>query len=351
MHDQQALPQEALTLYRIVQAMNATLDFEARLQVMLEATTRELNLKATSLRLRSADGQRLELAAAFGLSATYLAKGPVEIMKSPVDQAALQGQTVRLLDVLHDTGYQYPAEAAREGIQSVLVVPLRLRGRVIGVLRAYSAEPHRFTEKEEAFLLAVADLGALAIDNAQRHRALFKIAGAINSSLQLEAVLQAILENTVTEMRLMAGVIRLLDPQGKSLNLAAAYGLSERYLQKGSVEVDRSVLGKAVRQGQPLAILDVSQEPGFQYPDEAMREGIRSILAVPIRVKDRIIGILGVYSAEPYRFAQEEIDFLSAVAHLGGIAIENAKLYATLQAKIQELKQDMSEWYQFLALG
>ncbi len=351
MTGQPSLPQETLTLYRIVHAISSTLDLSARLQAMLESTTRELRLKAASLRLLSADGKTLEPVAAFGLSEAYLAKGPVEVAKSPVDQIALQGQTVRLLDVLHDVGFQYPTEAAREGIQSVLVVPLRLRGRVIGVLRAYSAEPHRFTDKEEPFLLAVADLGALAIDNAQRHAALFKITQAINSSLRLDAVLQAILETTTAEMRLMAATVRLLDARGQTLQLAASYGLSERYLKKGPVEVERSAIDKVVLQGQAVAILDVGQEPGFQYPAEAIQEGIRSVLAVPIRVKDRIIGVLRVYSSEPYRFVKEEIDFLTAVAHLGGIAIENARLHEALQTQNLELRQDMAEWYQFVTMG
>lgn len=351
MTEPQTLPQEVLTLYRIAHEINSTLNLNARLRAILESTIRELTLKAASLRLRSPDGKTLSLVAAFGLSEAYLAKGPVEVEKSPIDQAALQGKTVRLLDVLHDVGYQYPAEAAREGIQSVLVVPLRVRGRVIGVLRAYSAEPHRFTDKEEAFLLAVADLDALAIDNAQRHAALFKIAEAINSSLHLDTVLKGILEHTVTEMRLMAGSIRMLDVKSQKLILMASYGLSERYLKKGAVMVGLSVIGQVVLKGEPVAIPDVRQDSQLQYPAEAIHEGIQSILSVPIRVKNRIIGALTVYSGEPYRFSLEEIDFLTAVAHLGGIAIENARLHEALEEQNKELKEDMTEWYQFQTLG
>ena len=76
-----------------------------------------------------------------------------------------------------------------------------------------------------------------------------------------------------------------------------------------------------------------------------------AMLMVPLAIRDKIIGVMRVYSAAPQRFTQKEINFLKAVANLGALAIENAKLYEQLKDRYEGLKQDLSEWYNFLSLG
>jgi GAF domain-containing protein len=97
-----------------------------------------------------------------------LRKGPVVRAQSALDRAALQGQVVIVPNVATNPLFQYPQAAQEEGIASVLCVPLRAHGEAIGVMRAYTAEPHDFSEIEQEFVQALADLGALAIVNARR---------------------------------------------------------------------------------------------------------------------------------------------------------------------------------------
>jgi len=131
----------------------------------------------------------------------------------------------------------------------------------------------------------------------------------------------------------------------------AAYGLSEEYLSKGVVEVAKSLIDQQVLRGEPVVLYDVEREPGFQYPEEAAREGIRSVLAVPLRVKERVVGVMRVYSAQPWRFDQAAMEFLTSIADLVALAIENARLHQALQERYEDLKLDVAEWYRFLALG
>jgi GAF domain-containing protein len=200
-------------------------------------------------------------------------------------------------------------------------------------------------------MLAVADLAAIAIENARLHTALFRIAQALTSTLELQPLLKQVLAATVMEMNLKAASVRLLDKSGKRLELVAAHGLSERYLTKGAVEVSKSPLDQRLLAGETVALLDVAGAEGFQYPDAAAAEGIRSVLAVPLRVKEKAVGVMRVYSAQPRPFTPVGVDFLLSVSGLVAVAIENARLYQALRVRHEGLKEDVSEWYRFLALG
>ena len=155
------------TLYDIARAATSTLDLPAVLQVIAESTARAMGAKACSIRLLDEDRARLRISAVTGLSAAYLAKGEVEVARSPVDRTALQGWPVRVPDVATSRSLQYPEAVLREGIRAMLVVPLNLRGTAIGVLRLYAGEPREFTDDDIGFLMAIAGQGATAIENAR----------------------------------------------------------------------------------------------------------------------------------------------------------------------------------------
>jgi GAF domain-containing protein len=95
----------------------------------------------------------------------------------------------------------------------------------------------------------------------------------------------------------------------------------------------------------------VEHEAGFEYPDEAVLEGVRSVLVVPLRLKDRNLGVMRVYSVRARHFGPVSIHFLTSAADLVALAIENAELYAALQARYEDVKLDVAEWHRFLALG
>lgn len=154
-------------LYQITLRISSSLDLDNVLGYLTEETANALGTKAAAVRLLDDSGQVLEMRAVFGLSESYLTKGPVELAKSPVDMEILSGQATQIADVRSDPGFQYPEAAKREGIISIASVPLIAKGRPIGVLRVYSNEPRKFTNAEMQFLIAVADLAALSIENAR----------------------------------------------------------------------------------------------------------------------------------------------------------------------------------------
>jgi signal transduction protein with GAF and PtsI domain len=154
-------------LYQITLRMSSSLDLDEVLSYLTEETAEAVGARASSVRLLSADGRKLEMRAVHGLSDAYLNKGPVELSRSPIDREILAGNATQLADVTSDPSFQYPGEAAREGIVSLASVPLIAHGRPIGVLRVYTGERRTFSDSDMRFLVAVADLAALSIENAR----------------------------------------------------------------------------------------------------------------------------------------------------------------------------------------
>lgn len=161
-----------VALYDVAKVINASLEPSEVLQEIAACVAKAMQVKACSLRLLDFRKRQLVLGAAYGLSDSYIHKGPILIEESGLDRKALQGKTVFLKDAQTDKTFQYGAKAVAEGIRSVLVVPLMLGKKAVGILRVYAGEVRKFNDREIRFLEAVANLSAIALDNARLHKSL-----------------------------------------------------------------------------------------------------------------------------------------------------------------------------------
>jgi signal transduction protein with GAF and PtsI domain len=159
-------------LYDVARVINASLEPAQVLGEIVRCVAAAMQVKACSLRVLDSRGQALLMGASCGLSEGYIRKGPVLVRESGLDRKALNGETIWLGDAQSDRDFQYQEKATAEGIRSVLVVPLMLGKKAIGVLRAYSTEIREFSGDEVRFLEAVASLSAIALENARLHQAL-----------------------------------------------------------------------------------------------------------------------------------------------------------------------------------
>lgn len=157
---------EFRTLYEVAKTINSSLRLNTVLNMIARSAAEVMDAKACALRLRDDATDDLQIVATYGLSAEYLEKGPVKLGESPIDQHVLQGQTLAFRDVSRGMGFQYPEAAAKEGIVSVLSAPLQTKDSPIGVIRIYTAAPHRFSPGEIALLTAFANQASVAIENA-----------------------------------------------------------------------------------------------------------------------------------------------------------------------------------------
>jgi GAF domain-containing protein len=161
------------------------------------------------------------------------------------------------------------------------------------------------------------------------YHALYHVAATINSSLDPGAVLQAISQNAAEAMGVRGCSIMLLSPDRRQLHHSADYGLSEKYLKKGPVNVDLSM--SEALSGRSVAVKDAGTDPRVQYGPQNVEEGIAAILSVPMRLRGEIIGVMRVYAGQPRDFNGEDIEFVEATAHLGAIALENARRHDELK--------------------
>lgn len=160
------------TLAEVAKVVNSSLEPENVLAAVAEQTTKALDAKGCTLRLLDRSGKRLLPSAAYGLSKEYFRKGSVELERSEVDREVLAGKTIHIPNVQNDPRFQYGEAAKKEGIVTVLVTPLMVENRAIGAMRIYSDTERNFDDLEKDFLHAVADLSAVAIENARLHQAL-----------------------------------------------------------------------------------------------------------------------------------------------------------------------------------
>jgi GAF domain-containing protein len=347
--------QESTTCLTIMQGAAHRLSGALResevIQILLEQAMVAFDARAALVRLLSPDGEELLLGGSLGLSDVYLNKGTVWLSESGVDRHVLTGEAIVIDDIRQEPGFQYPMEADAEGLRSAIAVPLKVRENVIGLLRIYLKTVDQVGDQELHLASCLADLGALALEKVRLHQSLFSIATVLNSSLDLQDMLGRMLDTVVHEMGLRAASIRLLDSKRQRLLLAAASGLSAEYLAKGPVLVSNSPVDQRVLAGESEVLHDVTEESGFEYPSEAAQEGIQSVLVVPLKLQERSLGVMRVYSSRPRHFSSVGITFLSSVADLVALAVERAELHAVLQAQYNDLKLDLAEWHRFLALG
>jgi GAF domain-containing protein len=164
-----------------------------------------------------------------------------------------------------------------------------------------------------------------------------KVAGAISHSKDPEEVVLMTVESIKTALDVKACAVFLINRKTEELEPAASFGLSENYIGKGPLSALRSIAQSL--EGGPVAIYDVTDDPRIQYPEEAQKEGIASILSVPVVAGGQSIGALRVYTAEPWEFTLDDLNFVQAMASMTGMAIEMAGLYKGLKDSIELLKQ------------
>jgi len=167
-------------------------------------------------------------------------------------------------------------------------------------------------------------------------RSFIEISKTLGSTLAVNELLDLIVRQATDAMNLKGATIRLINPKTNTMELVAAVGLSDKYLAKGPVGLDKSIADALT--GRPVAIFDATSDPRMQYPQEAKEEGIASMVAIPMVYKGTVIGVMRLVTAEPREFTLEEVDFACAVAELGAQAISNARMFESRTRELNFLK-------------
>jgi len=162
----------------------------------------------------------------------------------------------------------------------------------------------------------------LEISNAKL-TSLYEMIKEVDAHTSLKDLLDTATRNAARIMGVKACSIKLLDQENKYLRFASTYGLSEDYLSKDSISVRESAINRQILEGSLYTIGNVDEENRFQYPEDVRHEGIASMLCLPLKVEDRLLGVFCVYSGETYFFSEADADFFPLMTDLTALAIEN----------------------------
>jgi len=167
------------------------------------------------------------------------------------------------------------------------------------------------------------------------YETLIKISRSLSKSKDPEEIIRMTVESVKSALDIKGCALLLINRRSKELEVAASTGLSSEYLSKGPISALRSI-ADSLEDG-PIAVYDVSDDPRVQYPEAAQKEGIASILSVPIMLGDEAIGAMRAYTAEKWEFTLEDVNFVQALAQIAGILIEMTRLYQGQKEHIEAL--------------
>lgn len=173
-------------------------------------------------------------------------------------------------------------------------------------------------------------------------------------STELQGLMDSATRNAAHIMGVKACSIKLLDDRRKRLRFSSTYGLSEDYLAKGAIDIEKSPINRRIIRGSIYSIGEIGEKDYFQYPEDIRKEGISSMVCLPLRVERSVLGVFCVYSDISHHFNEEDIRFFSLMADLTALTIENLKSEVNktwfLQKAAHQLRSPLNAIFSMLEL-
>jgi signal transduction histidine kinase len=332
-------------LYQVSNVIHSTLEAQEALQLIVTEGVRLVKASSGSVVLLNPTSEFLEIHAAQNLPSAAR-RLQLRVGEGITGWVARHGKPARVGDVMQDPRYV----SVRRGVKSELAVPLEVNGETRGVLNMDSDRADAFSADDQELLQALAVQAAKVIQNTWLYEqlrlkvhlfeSLASVSRTINSTLNLDEALRAITREACDLMRARMCSLLMLDDNREWLDLRASHGAGRAYINKPRLSVEESLLGVVVRRKKPMQVANVQASTRYQNVDVARREGLVSLLSVPLLFAGQAIGALNVYTGRPYNFSNEEIRILSALAELSAIAIEKARLYERIVDVEEQLRQN-----------
>jgi signal transduction histidine kinase len=274
---------------------------------------------------------------------------------------------VHVPDVLADPDYTWSGAQEIAGYRSALGAPLLRKGEVVGVIFVAKKVPQPFTVKQIELVTTFADQALIAIENTrllnelhqrtdelaqsvEELRALGEVSQAVNSTLDLQLVLETIVAKAVHLSGTEAGAIYVRDEQ-EEFQLRATYGMSEEMI--ATIRDMRAGISEAVGQlteaHEPNQTADLRDLPPTPVNDAILRAGYRARLLVPLVRSGEVMGALVVRRKTPGEFAASTVELLKTFSAQSVLAIQNARLFHDIEDKNQQLQVASENKSQFVS--
>ncbi|MCI0427521.1 MAG: GAF domain-containing protein [Nitrospiraceae bacterium] len=351
-HLQQALREktrEVEVLHLISESISNQLDLEAILKHIVEVVVEVTKADACLLYLLSDSQDELILRASKSPHPKLIGRITIGLGEGITGWVAQERTRVVIpSNASDDPRFKFFHNLPEDRHQAFASVPIMAKKEVVGVINVQHKRPKRYRPDELALLSTIANQVGGAIENARLYdqmqrkalqvETLSQVSETVASSRLIKDVLQLLVTMTAQMMNSKICSIMLLDEASGELRIAATQSLSEQYRRKPNLKVGQSISGRAVKERRPIIVVDVSTDRDYMYPDMAKKEGLCSLVSVPMMVRDKALGVINSYTSVPHVFTSEEVKLLQAIANQAAIAIE----HTTLVEKSYEMQEALA---------
>src|SRR5690242_19708850 len=328
---------EVDVLHRITDSISNTLDLEAVLKHIVEIVVEVTKADACLLYLLSDGQDELILRASKNPHPKLIGRITIGMGEGITGWVAQERTRVVISsNASDDPRFKFFHNLPEDRYQAFLSVPIMAKKEVVGVINVQHKRLRRYRPDELALLTTIANQVGGAIENARLYdemtrkarqlETLSQVSETVVSNRVIEDVMHLMVTMTAQMMESKICSIMLLDHVAQELRIVATQSLSEQYRLKPNLKLGQSISGRVVQERRPMIVHDVTCDRNYMYPDIAKKEGLCSLLSVPMMIREKVVGVINSYTSMPHMFTNEEVKLMQAIANQAAIAIEHATL-------------------------